>query len=194
MDHMKFIFVIFQIYEGKETHFETLSPFLCVLFFLISIRILDLNWIFKNPYDLIYYIMQYQTANWFFSGLLTTLNFFFLSNESKCKVKMEEKQDNFSWGLCASKKKWGKPEMWFMPCTRYWYESGSLHPLVTGILVPLLIIGELIWWAFMGSILWRAECSNMHHPDNHAPHRLLIHPFRQIMHISPFLAHIDSVH
>lgn len=36
-------FCIFQIYEGKETHFETLSPFLCVLFFFISIRILDLN-------------------------------------------------------------------------------------------------------------------------------------------------------
>lgn len=77
MDHMKFIFVIFQICKGKETHFETLSPFLCVLFFFISIRILDLNWIFKNPYNLIYYIMQYQTANWFFSSLLTTLKLFF---------------------------------------------------------------------------------------------------------------------
>lgn len=46
----------------------------------------------------------------------------------------------------------------------------------------------------MGSILWEAECSNVHHPDNHVLHRLLIHPFQQIMHISPFLAHIDSVH
>lgn len=190
---MKFIFVYFKSTKAKK---HTLRLFLSSCVSLLShinknIRF-KLN--FKNPYDFIYSIMQYQTANWFFSSLLTTLKFFFLSNESKCKVKMEEKQDNFSWGLCASKKKWGKPEMWFMQYTRYWYESGSLHPLVTGILVPLLIIGELIWWAFMGSILWRAECSNMHHPDNHAPHRLLIHPFRQIMHISPFLAHIDSVH
>lgn len=60
----------------RNTLWDSFSLPVCP-FFLISIRILDLNWIFKNPCNLIYYIMQYQTANWFFSSLLTTLKFFF---------------------------------------------------------------------------------------------------------------------
>lgn len=83
---------------------------------------------FENLHDLIYYIMQHKQLLLVFFKPVNYIEVFFLSNESQCKVKMEEKQDNFSWGHYDSKKKWGKPEMWFMQCTWYWNECGSLHP------------------------------------------------------------------
>lgn len=184
---------VFLICKGKETLCDFFSH--SVFPFPISKRILDLNLILK-----IFMIWFITLCN--ISSLLVFLKpvnyieFFFLSNESKCKVKMEEKQDKFSWGHYDSKKKWGKPELWFKQCTWYWNECGSysLHPLVTGIWCLFWLSVNWYGEQFMGSILWGAECSNVHHPDNHVLHRLLIHPFQQIMHISPFLAHIDSVH
>lgn len=86
MDHMKFIFVYFKSTKAKK---HTLRLFLSSCVSLLShinknIRF-KLN--FKNPYDFIYSIMQYQTANWFFSSLLTTLKFFFYQMRANVKWK-----------------------------------------------------------------------------------------------------------